>query len=378
MTHSLHRLHGAAAAALVAPVLALTLLGGNASARDRDSRAPWVAYQGAIRAGQPGIDGIFLVHPDGSDNHEIATSLPGQHIHPDWSADGRALVFRADVGDFPQLYLMHPLTDPAGRHALQLTQCKAACVQVDDPALSPDGSHVAYVEDTGLTTVGQLEVPASFDLRVARITRHGLTEVHTLVHSQTDSTGPTELVEPRWSPDGTSLVFWSDHTEPTTAAVDGTVISTIRSDGTHQRTLTAPSLFAGEVDWAPNGRRLVFDTHPLIVFNFDDVTSNLYTSRPDGTHVRQLTFATTSQDRSTQPRWTPDGRILYTRVVDTQSRTLWTRNPNGSQPTPIAPGELRTHGDLQPTPGRALPPPTAQQCPPDPAPRACQCPNQPS
>jgi TolB protein len=292
------------------------------------------------------------VHPDGSGDHEIATSLPGQHIHPDWSVDGRTLVFRADVGDLPQLFLMNPLTDPEGRHALQLTRCVAPCVQVDDPALSPDGSHIAYVEDTGLTVVGQLEVPASFDLRVARITRHGLRDVRTLVHSETDSTGPTELVEPRWSPDGTSLVFWSDHTDPTTTAVDGTVIHTIRSDGTHLRSLTPSSLFAGEADWSPDGRRLVFDTHPLILFNFDDVVSNLYTSRSDGTDIRRLTFSSTSHDRATQPRWTPDGRILYTRVVDTDDRTLWTRSRDGSRPTPIAPGGLRTHGDLQPTPDR--------------------------
>lgn len=83
------------------------------------------------------------------------------------------------------------------------------------------------------------------------------------------------------------------------------------------------------------------------MFNFDDVVSNLYTSRPDGSDARQLTFATTSQDRATQARWTPDGRILYTRVTS-NSRTLWVRDPSGSDAEPIAPGGLRTHGDLEP------------------------------
>ena len=312
-----------------------------------DESSAWVAYQSSLKADNAGLDGLFLVHPGGSDDHEIATSLPGQHIHPDWSSDGRSIAFRADVGDVPQLFLINPLADPAGRQALQLTHCANTCVQVDDPALSPDGSHVAYVEDSGTAVVGKLEVPASFDLRVARITHRGVTDVHTLVHSQTDGTGPTELLEPRWSPDGTSLVFWSDHTDPKTTTVDRTVISTVRSDGSHQRALTPPSMFAGEVDWSPDGRRLAFVTHPLIVFNFDDVVSNLYTSRPDGSDVRQVTFATTSQDRATQARWTPDGHILYTRVTS-DSRTLWVRDPNGSHPEPFAPGGLRTHGDLQP------------------------------
>jgi Tol biopolymer transport system component len=167
----------------------------------------WVAYQSSLTGDKAGLDGLFLVHPDGSDDHEIAASLPGQHIHPDWSSDGQSIVFRADVGDYPQLFLINPLADPAGRQALQLTQCAKTCVQVDDPALSPDGSHVAYIEDTGTTVVGKLQVPASFDLRVARVTHRGVADVRTLVHSQTNGTGPTELLEPRWSPDGTSLVF---------------------------------------------------------------------------------------------------------------------------------------------------------------------------
>ncbi len=122
MTHPLPVLHSAAAA-LVVPLLSVTLLGCHAHRHGRRLHAPWVAYQGPSHGGQPGVDGIFLVRPDGSKDHEIATSLPGQHLHPDWSADGRTLVFRADTGDFPQLFLMKPLTDPAGRHALQLTQC---------------------------------------------------------------------------------------------------------------------------------------------------------------------------------------------------------------------------------------------------------------
>jgi len=312
---------------------------------------PWVAYQSSLREGQFGLDGIFLVHPDGSNDHEIATSLPGQHIHPDWSADGRNLVFRADIGDCPQLFLTNPVTDPTGHRARQLTNCANDCVQVDDAALSPDGTSVAYVEDTGIVTVDQIDVPGTFDLRVASITGHGLTRVHTLVQSltQPQTHTVTELVEPRWSPDGRSLVFWADRTDGRTGAVTGTALFTVRADGTGRRQVTPWSMFAGEVDWSPDGRRLVFVTHPLIVFNFVDVVSNLYTARPDGSGMRQLTdAATTPADRATQARWTPDGRIIYTRVT-ADGRALWLRDADGGPPTPIAPGGLRTHGDLQPT-----------------------------
>ena len=116
------------AASLVALGLALTLLGSSASARKSDAETPWVAYQGAIRAGQLGVDGIFLVHPDGSENHEIATSLPGQHIHPDWSTDWRSLVFQADIGDFSSCSSStHSPIPPAATHSSSPTANPAAC-----------------------------------------------------------------------------------------------------------------------------------------------------------------------------------------------------------------------------------------------------------
>jgi Tol biopolymer transport system component len=144
-------------------------------------------------------------------------------------------------------------------------------------------------------------------------------------------------------------VYWADRTDPATGVVDGTAVFTIRADGTQQRQVTPWSMLAGEVDWSPDGRRLVFVTHPLILFNFDAVVSNLYTARPDGREIRQLTASSSPADRATQARWTPDGRIIYTRVT-TDGRSLWMRNADGSHPTPIAPGgrRIRTHGDMQP------------------------------
>jgi Tol biopolymer transport system component len=331
------------ALAIVAPIL---IQSGTTAARSESTGAPWVAYQSSLRGDEFGPEGIFLVHADGSNDHEVLTSLPGEHMHPDWAADGRRLVFRGDIGDFPQIYLTHPVSDPLGNQTQQLTNCSGDCLQVDDPALSPDGRTIAYVEDTGPPViVGQVEVPQTFNLRIAHLGRNGLTHVHTILQTRT----LTELVEPRWSPDGTSLVLWADHADATTGTVDRTAVFTIRADGSQRRRVTPWSMLAGEADWSPDGRRLVFVTHPLIVFNFDDVVSNLYTARPNGQGLRQLTFATTSADRATQARWTPGGGIIYTRVTS-DGRSLWLRNARGGHPIPLAPGgrAIRTHGDLQP------------------------------
>jgi len=94
----------------------------------------------------------------------------------------------------------------------------------------------------------------------------------------------------------------------------------------------------------------VFVTHPGILFNFEPVVSNLFTVRPDGRGLRQLTHASTPDLRSTQARYTPDGQIIYTQV-DQNGRSIWTIDTNGRHAAPAAPGgrPIRTHPELQPT-----------------------------
>jgi TolB protein len=310
--------------------------------------SPWVAFQTSLRNGQFGDDGVFLVRPDGTGQHEVATALPGEHIHPDWSSDGRTLVFAGPAGDWRhQIIRFDPLTDPTGAHAQQLTACAGSCLDDNDPALSPDDTKIAYLKIGGpLVTIGQVEMPATQKLQIATVAPGGLTQVRTVF----ETTTTTELDAPRWSPDGSHLVFWADHVNPGTGQVDATAVFTIQADGTRLVQVTPWSMLAGDCDWSPDGTRLVFATHPLGAFNFDPVVSNLFTVRPDGTGLRQLTNSTTPNDRATQAHFTPGGRIIYTRVTPA-GRTLWLIDADGSNASPIPPnGErFRTHGDWQPT-----------------------------
>jgi TolB protein len=312
--------------------------------------SPWVAFQTSLRDGQFGDDGVFLVRPDGTDQHEVATAIPGRHIHPDWSSDGHTLVFAGELGgDRTQIVRFDPLGDPTGAHARQLTACAGSCLLDIDPALSPDDTKIAYLRIDGpLVTIGQVEMPATQKLQIATVTAAGLTQVKTIF----ETTTTTELNAPRWSPDGSHLVFWTDHVNPGTGQVDATAVFTIAADGTRLVQVTPQSMLAGDCDWSPDGTRLVFATHPLVAFNFDPVVSNLFTVRPDGSGLRQLTHSTTPNDRATQAHFTPGGRIIYTRVTRA-GRTLWLIDADGSNASPIPPNALRfrTHGDWQPTPG---------------------------
>lgn len=149
---------------------------------------------------------------------------------------------------------------------------------------------------------------------------------------------------PRWSADDEQLVFWRECNDGTTA------IFVIDVDGNNLTQLTDWDQFAGDPDWSPDGTLIVFTTHPLRVFGGSE-RSDLYTMRPDGTDVRQLTHLEGS--RATQPRWTPDGEaIIYTRVAASgHPRHIWAIRSDGTNDSPVlTTRDISTSPVLQPTP----------------------------
>ena len=123
----------------------------------------------------------------------------------------------------------------------------------------------------------------------------------TQITSNTDPPCDREYM-PHWSPDGTQLTYWRDPYE--NGQPTGTAVFVINADGTDERRLTDPAMFAGFPDWSPDGEWIVFDTYPLHEFQCCQV-SNLYRMHPDGSGMEPLTHYVTEDLRATQPRYTP-------------------------------------------------------------------------
>ena len=94
----------------------------------------------------------------------------------------------------------------------------------------------------------------------------------------------------------------------------------------------------------------MFGTHPLLQFQVSG-TSELFTVRPDGTGLEQLT-AYGPEARATQPRWTPDGSaILYTRTTQLGTpKTLWVVSADGQTDQSVfaQSAGIYTHPVMQP------------------------------
>lgn len=332
---------------------------------------------GEWRTGQQ----LWIATMDGTGAHELIPGLaqelnPGLGGNPQgpvWSSDGTRLLFTwaPIVGDVPawgpafgksRFYL----TDASGR-APQLvdTGCDAPCVGDGDAAFSRDGTHLVFVRSFEIPPTSSginpatgkqwnptpASVIATIDLSTGQVTELASTtmaDCPLLPDQKAPGIGNCgDFVDhtPRWSPDGTQILFTQDVpydiNGPASRDINGmaaprnfpwSFLVVVDADG---QNLHQISTCCGNGDWSPDGAQIVFESGPRPVISVNpskgtgytvDDKVGIYTVRPDGSDLRELT----SGGFSYAPAWTTDGRIWFARAGQ-----LWIMDADGSNATQL-------------------------------------------
>ena len=104
---------------------------------------------------------------------------------------------------------------------------------------------------------------------------------------------------------------------------------TVRVNGTGERNLTrSPGIVDRYPVWSPDGREIVF------ILDDSGLENDIYTIRPDGSHLRALTATPTDEE---SPDWSPDGQRIAFHTDTAMPGEQWDiyvmRRDGGSPPT---------------------------------------------
>jgi len=128
---------------------------------------------------------------------------------------------------------------------------------------------------------------------------------------------------PRWSPNGTKILFQSDRDDPATGTYD---VYVMNADGTGQTRLTTDVADDCNAVWSPDGSKIVFQSLR------NGTYYQVYTMNADGTSQINLSNGTAADY---QPSWSPNGsKIAFASERDhAGAPSIYVMNVNGSSQT---------------------------------------------
>jgi TolB protein len=275
---------------------------------------------------------VLTIAPDGSGERQI-TRPPArtQDDLPDWSPDGQRIVFsRCPADNVCRLMIVN--ADGTGLRALTRS-CRThpgpkglprGCEDAANPSFTSDGEHVLFTRATGrVRTFPKLDTDQIQHSAIAMIDADGSGE-RTILRLRAYS---GDANNPLLSPDGRTIVF-EEATSPLGHPRLSHAVFTVGADGTGVHRVTPWKLRAGDgPDWAPDGSRILFRSNEDVG---DFAKSQLYTIRPDGSGLTQLTHRA-GATKLLSASFSPDGtRIVFAMAPKDRLPDLYTMATDGS------------------------------------------------
>jgi len=227
--------------------------------------AGFVAFVHGIRDGADS-SGIYVVDTAGSAPVKLSDQAVWTSMELAWSPDGSRIAFYAgdiwtvDVASHSlrkwtsgSPYCHWPTWSPDGRYILYTIIAR--------PAGAPDSVAGFHIIDTSNDTQRAL-------VRDSILAKHGGGPAH-------------------WSPDGTSIAFFTSLTSATNLAEMRSDLIMLSADGTSWRRVITVDGIAENPQWSPDGRKLFFALTPPPCLPNDSGLTATWVVNTDGTGLRQ-------------------------------------------------------------------------------------------
>lgn len=282
---------------------------------------------------------IYSVNPDGTDLRNLTeafTAPPGAPdvaFDPSVSADGRRVAFGVDSQATAEIWIM----DADGSNPRQLTRDDLLDQQ---PAISPDGSRIAWNQWSPFPTYGDRDIwVMNSDGAGQELLYNG---------------GQTDIFS-AFTPDGQTLVISSETGDtdirkiPSIPAVPPLTLSTGVADD--------DALLESAPTVSPDGQRVAFTQTPI---GMPGGPFDIYSVGIDGGPTAPV-YNTAATE--TSPAYSPDG----TKMAFSSDFVAMVGNADGSgTPVPLNIGALDSAGGFDWAPKQAVPPTNPPGVPPSP------------
>jgi serine/threonine protein kinase len=265
-----------------------------------------IAFASNRGGGKPNI---WVINVDGSGLKQL-TDLTDGACQPEWSPDGKKLVYVSPCDDDSDYYLGTGLfminADGSGDPELLMT----AHVGDYDPAWSPDGNYIAF---TSLRRQGQMPSIYILDLADKSVVR--LVDPGDLPNTQA-----------AWSPDGKEIAFTRSSTHVYIMSIDGKRLDLASK-------VEDLSVQNSEADWSPDGKVMVLTQSTagvsgapwLATLSLDNIPKV-----PD-----PFKFGVPRSEA----QYSPDGAwLVYQAWQKSDDKDIFIMIANGAEPQPVTSG----------------------------------------
>src|SRR5256712_7141735 len=240
------------------------------------------------------------------------TSGPAYDYQPDWSPDGRTVVFARYAHDVIELQLLD-LTSDSVR---PLTTNGAVNLE---PRWSPDGSRIAFDSSVynGRWHIFVLSPEGAKD--AVRLTEDNDSKLPRYYYSKWD-----HYISPAWSPDGKEIILVSNrgHIHGT----GGLWRMEARPGGAMRELRYEETTWKARPDWSSDGARVVYSSYLGRQWN------QLWLTTSEGGDPFPLTYG---EFDATAPRWSRDGSRIAFVSNEGGNTSLWVVDVVGARREPV-------------------------------------------